>query len=433
MKRFGWNCRYALGLTALLMGAGTLVFGQNFTTAGKLKPDRGVAERFGGSAAPIRGGEQPTPLPFLEGLPFSLRPSLTISESWSDNLYLEAGGETKAFYTTISPSLQLVFPFGKHQLDLGYRADLILCGSDPEYTAKHHFIDAGVNFDLAHGLSISLANNLSLLSNPPDFNHDIRDDYFRNVTGVSLSYQLATKTKASIAYSHDVTNYNRRALHSSDFTIDAVEVTLWYKFLPKTSALIDYAFQSIDNTRAGTDNQAHTTSVGLEWDPTSKLSGRAQVGYLLKNYDHSSSRDFYGLSALVNLKYKYSQKLSFTFQGFRKVNETSTEAGNVNNGDYYISAGAKLGANYKMGEKVSLFASTAVVKDRFDGSDAQGRRRNDVLSSYEIGLRYTMTERLTLFSRYQFQINDSNIDSPNNASDNDYQENLVQVGLSLNL
>ncbi len=94
-----------------------------------------------------------------EGLrigPVEIHPSLTIQETYDDNIFLEESEEEADFITNISPTLELVIPLRRHRFRLSYAPGVFVFGGNSEENFVSHLVGAELALNFPLGLRMAL-------------------------------------------------------------------------------------------------------------------------------------------------------------------------------------------------------------------------------------------------------------------------------------
>ncbi|MBI4832587.1 MAG: outer membrane beta-barrel protein [Candidatus Lindowbacteria bacterium] len=359
--------------------------------------------------------------------PLRIYPGMALSGKYTDNFFLTSEDEKENFLRILSPSLALQLPAQRHTLQMEYRADVITLGQFERYNTDEHYAQALANMRFGRGLTLNVGDTFRRSSTPPDFDGDTREEFNFNSTAVEAAYQFGRRYTAKLSYAHSVKDFDSSRAEIDNYQEDAASGTLYYRFLPKTWALVEYYFSSVDNTDQGavsTDNDNHRLWVGLSWEPTAKLRGTAKGGYIKRDYDDiSEDHDSFGMQA--NLQYSVTSRTMLDLSASREIIQTEATRGEQPFGvDYFRTGGTAL-LRHKLTGKIDGVVEGAFFNDDYSDDDATGTEREDDRVSFGLGVDYHIKEWLAVTTRYRYLDNDSNISSE------DYTENQVFISLSM--
>jgi hypothetical protein len=367
-----------------------------------------------------------------------IHPDLSVKEGYTDNIFREADSEKGSAITTVSPGILFQLPIKRHFLQMDYRADLIEASKHHDvYDTDSHFANLLLNLDF-NRLNLLMGDNWAKDSTPPDFENDTRNDYYQNRAFFEASYRLPGRYKVKAFYTNEFRDFDDyREIGQSNPELDnymqnETGVALYYRFLPLTSVLLEYAFTTINNKDINlpdTDSDSHRIWLGLSWEPTAKINGAIKGGYVTRDYDEAGD-DWDGFGMEGDLKYNYSSFTSFSFKGFRKLLDASVTqmapggvAGDY--GTYYVSTGGILSASRKLNYKLSASAEISYFHDDYQERGAMPDERRDDRVGFGVGLDYRIQDWLGCGLKYNYEDNDSNVEAE------EYRENRVFATISL--
>ncbi len=359
--------------------------------------------------------------------PVRIYSGLALSEEYTDNAFLTANNEKEDFLSIFSPSLALQLPMRRHELQLEYRIDVIRRGTYERYDTEDHYAQALANLRFGRGLTLKLGDTFLRTATPPDFLGDTLDEFNFNASTVQATYEFGTRYRLQADYTYSVKDYDRSAAEIDNFREHAASTTLYYRFLPKTWALVEYYFSRVDNNDKGgpsTDNDNHRVWAGLSWEPTAKIRGTAKGGYIERDYDRGiSSRDSFGMQAAV--QYSLTNRTTFDLSASREIIQTEFTREEQFYGVDYYRTGGTLVLRQKMASKIYGVAEGSFFTDDYNSKGVIGKKREDDRVSVGLGLEYHLRNSMALIFKYLYIDNDSNVASE------DYTENQAFVSLSL--
>ena len=216
-------------------------------------------------------------------------------------------------------------------------------------------------------------------------------------------------------------------------------MALFYRFLPKTSALVEYRYQSRtyteqqdadDNSKGIEDDTAqdfdyHKTFIGLHWDASAKIIGDLKLGLGYKDYENDKNWDGNAYDdnttwlAETRLFYKLTRKTMLSGKILREVRDSASDDGSTE----YENTTVGVGVKQKVLRQLTLSGSLDYTAKEYD-ENADGDERSDDVYSAELGAEYTFNDWLTAGLNYTFK------DKQSNFEDKEYTENIVGLSLS---
>ncbi len=100
--------------------------------------------------------------------PLKIHPGVSVTESYSSNIFKEEDHKRGAWITTASLGIILQLPIRRHFLQLDYHADIIEAERfHKQYDTASHFVNGILNLDF-NRLTILAGDNWQSNSTPPD-------------------------------------------------------------------------------------------------------------------------------------------------------------------------------------------------------------------------------------------------------------------------
>ncbi len=365
-----------------------------------------------------------------------IHPSLSLKEEYNDNIYEQASGETGSAITTISPEIAFQLPLQRHLLNMDCRAEFIEPSRHQNYQADNYFANIMLDLDF-NRLNIQIGDNWARDSVAPDYKEDIRNDYYQNHFFLDTYYKLADRYKIKGFYRNEDRDFNK--FHKywqpdprlDNYTQNEVGFDLFYRFLPLTSALVEYGYVNKNNNDMGlpsTDSDTNRVWLGLTWEATSKITGTIKGGYVYRDYE-AGIDDFDGFGMKGDLNYALTSYTTIGLHGFRKPVDTAVTEEEEVYGPYYISTGGTLSVDHKLTHKIRASADVSYWNDRYEekgtaGKEA-GKKRDDDRYGFGVGVNYQVQDWLGCKVSYSYVDNDSNFDYE------DYRTNIIAGKISL--
>jgi hypothetical protein len=361
-----------------------------------------------------------------------IHPLLSVMEEYNDNIYEEDEGETGSAITTISPGIAFQLPIQKHLLNMDFLAEFIEPSRHQNYQADNYFANIMLDLDF-NRLNIQVGDNWKRDSVAPDYKEDIRNDYYQNRFFLDTSYRLANRYKVKGFFRNE--NRDFSSFHKpgqwdpelDNYTKNEVGVNLFYRFLPLTSALVEYGYahkSNLDKGLASTDSDTNWVWLGLTWEATSKITGTIKGGYTYRDYEGDID-DFEGFGMQGDLDYALTSYTTISLNGFRKPVDTSVTEEQGVYGPYYTSAGGTLSVNHRLTYKISANAHVSYANDDYEEKGTYDKRRDDDRYGIGVGIKYQVQDWLGCEASYSYVDNDSNVERE------DYRTNIIAGKISL--
>lgn len=351
-----------------------------------------------------------------------VHPFLSLKEIFSDNIYSTSTEQKRDSIYETTPGIKLQLPIRMHRFEAEYYAiDRRYDTYGGENTTDHH---AKGLLDLKFGSFFGLTVNDVYAKS-----HESRSssstgfiEVFRtNAASASATYQLAGRSKVQFDYT--ATSWNFMTSNFRDREEGLVSGYIYYRFLPKTSAFMEYDRKMVDFTPVTTtlDNTMDTLSLGVTWDVTGRSKGTIKAGRTAKDFEDPAEKDFTVWTWSVLVNHSFSDLTSVKVIGSRNVNET-----NFSGTSYFITTGAYADLTHRFASKMAFLLRGSYGTDRYSNAVAPSTTvREDKTNMVGAGLKYFMKDWLEFGADYNKRNRDSNIDV------NDYRE--TQYVLSANM
>jgi hypothetical protein len=351
-----------------------------------------------------------------------IHPFVSVKEIFSDNIYYTPTDEKRDSILETNPGVKMQLPIGMHRFEAEYWAiDRRYKTYKGDDTTDEH---AKGLLDLKFGSRFNLT-----ASGAFDKGHDPRSssgsgfiEVFRTNTGYgSATYQLTGRSKVQVEYTQTMWNYM-----TSDFRDRDEGLTsgyFYYRFLPKTSAFVQYDHKTVDYTNPTSvlDSTENSPLVGIQWDITEKSKGTIKMGYAWKSYKDPAMQDYSGLRWYLGIDHKFSEDSSIVLTGQRQLNE----ANNVNVA-YYTTTGLYGELSVRFLSKTAFLLRGSYSKDVYSNAVPPATvAREDTYTLAGAGLKYFMKDWIDIGADYNKRDRNSNFDV------NDYKE--TQYVLSVNM
>ena len=216
-----------------------------------------------------------------------LTPYLAVEGLYRSNIFLTSTDKKSDFIMTLTPGLRAELPIaGRHRLSVGYLGTGFIYTN---YSNQSHY-DQNVNTDMTlnfkGGTTLRFGNTFRAATEEVNSEFSQRRQYWQTTPYLTITRALADRWKLEGAYQFDTLQFAKEVDQINNYSQQNAAVTLFYRFWPKTSALVEYIFTYREYPNFSVDNNyAHSPLVGLTWDPTAKITGTIKFGYTFKQYD----------------------------------------------------------------------------------------------------------------------------------------------------
>jgi hypothetical protein len=355
--------------------------------------------------------------------PLEVHPSIGITQTWTDNVYRSYDGKAKEsdWITTISPGLELILPLRRHSVKAGYFADIYRHKDRDENNYTRHLFTAGLNLDFPGGLAVTLKNDYidsevtrkwreqpGLAGSADPYR---AKPYASNDFLARARYGFSDRWAVAAWYNLYAYGYDNEFDRTGDFDRHLGGGSIFYRIAPKTEVLVEYSRSTVDYSKSpSSDNKNDTAYVGLQFDPTAKLSGHLKLGWTQRKYDtpqFANETRFDTFSTRVDLTYGLSPFDTIRLRGSRTIEEDIDTNAAYTRDDYSLGYSHILSMN----EKIRLNASIGFGRERHEGpsTDTDGllKNRSDDILYTTLSADYVMQRWLMWTLSYSYYDRDS--------------------------
>lgn len=351
-----------------------------------------------------------------------IHPYLSVSETYDDNVYATSSDTKYDWLTTITPGVKVQMPFRTHAFSAEYRAAIFNYHNYSSENVTDHHAAALADFKFASVIGFKLSDTY-------DKGHEPRSSsgtgeivkYDRNKANTALSYVFADRFKVQAEYTRSNWDFSQEENKFRNRYEDLIATYLYYRFLPKTSAFVEYDFKNVvfEQKTDGLDNQVFTPLVGLTWEISEMTKGTVKAGYLFKNFEAANASNVDTFTASAELDQAFTERASVKLVGLRDVNET-----NVRGTTYFTTTGAFVEYTHKLAFKLSALARGSYGEDDYSNAVGTDPNRHDKTILFGAGLKYQMRDWL------EFALNYNHLDRNSNVDYRDLNDNTTSFSVN---
>lgn len=221
-------------------------------------------------------GEQPP-----RRAPITLTPTLTISEEYNDNIFLNNDNKQSDFITGFTPGLQLTFARGNYEVTALYRftSELYADHSELNQVLRRQDFFLSSAWRVTPRLTVSLADSFVSSTDTNIVTEEGvstgRTRSTSNTITPALSYQLTPLTTMRVTTGFTHQEFEANELRGSD--IYRGDLSFDHRITPLLTGTVGYTFQYFDIQREP-DSLTHTLRVGATYRFTPTLTGAVAAG-----------------------------------------------------------------------------------------------------------------------------------------------------------
>jgi hypothetical protein len=226
--------------------------------------------------------------------PFTLTPSIAVSEEYNDNLFLDNRNRQWELITGFSPVLTLSVNRPSYQLSGGYSFTAELYERESRFSnafERQNFIVSG-SYQPAQQLTFTVADSFALDRSTNRVATQTfatgRQESWSNTFGPGMIWEVTPRTSLNLGASYGVLRFKGAAVGGAGAGIDSdtygLQSTLGHVLTPRLTGTIGYGFTYVDfpgqdlNVQGQESSRTHTPTVGGSYRLTPTLTGSASGG-----------------------------------------------------------------------------------------------------------------------------------------------------------
>ena len=377
-------------------------------------------------------------------------PKVAYKGELNDNIYLVPGDgpidEESDYINTVTPGIGFSFRGEPgNYISAGYEVDLVAYTDNNDNNYEMHTVTGGFGLKSPLGLYLKADDRFIDTGDP----YGTAEEYglgmpkverWNNTVNVSGGYEFADRFTIEAQYRNFLEEFDRSEDEWQDKKDHIYGGTLYYKFMPKTSVLVqyrrterNYTGQEDGAVYAGDTYSSETSEnyelndylIGLHWDPGAKISGDLKFGWVDREYDNDRDpagnkyEDKNTWVAETRLLYRASEKTRLRAKVMRSIKESTARTYS----NYYTDTAVGLGVSHVPFERFFLHLDFDYGKNEYDAYPGLKERTDDTYTA-QIGVEYKIQEWLKASVDYEYKDRDSNYDQ------NEYTVNKATIKIS---
>jgi hypothetical protein len=356
-------------------------------------------------------------------------PSISGQAMYDTNIYLKNGSDDAAnkkendWIYHVMPGIMLNYTIPERgQINLGYQGDWAFYNKNTDNNWKSQKVMFGVDYKAPRGLILGIDNIWNTTEDP----YGSADQYAQgrvtkrwtdDLKG-KVGYNFANVFKALLYYNFSKQEYKDILDFGQNYDSHEYGLGLETRIMTRTWGFVRYHYgQKTYNTfydgltsDFNSDFTYHRASAGLTWDPTAKINGELNVGYMWKTYKNeftdatqSSRRNNTNTwVAATALTYKPLTKTVITFTFDRALRDSDARTN-----EYFEDTGFGISLKQTILTKLELNVGGGYSQNKYNGP--VGNDRKDDNYSANAGLDYNIQKWLTVGVAYKYIRKNSNI------------------------
>ena len=333
---------------------------------------------------------------------------------YDSNLFLDHDDPTSDGVLRTAPGLLFEYSVGPVALALGYKIERLTYFDHRELDATHHAGLLDVLYESPAGLRLELKDDYLRTTDQQTEEQRTRRESMTNRVRASAEYQLRDRWSLGVAYDNTRIFYDGEE-DAADEELSllsrwehAVSVTAFWRFLPKSTLLVRYAFGWADfDEGQRRDLTRHVAEVGVRGDLTPRLSTTFRVG-VEHRQPRSDALDAY-TGVIVGGDWTYL--LLPATRLILAVDRRAAESFTVEN-RFYVTSSATLSAVHEFATKLKARVGARLGRSEYlnKAEDTSGavKWRSDLYVGASLGVAYDIRPWLQVGADYWYARRQSN-------------------------
>ncbi len=360
---------------------------------------------------------------FNSGL-LQIRPYVNFKGMVDDNIYLEPENKKQSFISEVSPGIDFKMLLKTHFLGLGCHFDLVNYSEEAEKNdSQRQNITLVADFNFPDKAYLRLRSVFKDGCDPPTV--ELTERIEHKDTNIQAKVGVRTNKKIICEL---VTIYNSYLYEKDVYEIyDRDELcigpVIFYKFLPRTSLLVEGNYGMIDYVNCDNNSTFVQIKTGLRKEITPRFLLTIKAGVELRDYEEETIEDFSTVVFNMEMLEKFSEYSLFTLSAQSKTCESF-----YLNNNYFNSTRGFLkftqSINYKTAVSIGLGGYFNKYPLETTENNISQKRADSILEG-TLGMDYKVQDWISLGLNYKYRKRDSNFDNY------DYDNNQSSVNIEV--
>jgi len=389
---------------------------------------------------------------------FEITPSISVSEVYDDNIYLDPDHETSDYITTVTPRISLALVKQYTRLELAYAPSFVWYKDEDDNNTTRHTASLTFGQQLGRYLRFDLTDTFHRSEEPVEETEGIvgvrhtRRTYWRNSGEARMSYQFGAENTLSAGYRQSYLENNdptvddgrtqtpfgtltfwlnranglelgyeytkadfwrEQGTAGDDYTGNSASIRYIHRFGPHVTTSLGYTYTSRNFDGTTEDYKVHEASFGYEQTFSPNLSLSLGLGYFMQDNERSDNET--GYSYDLSVRRQIGQHTSMTVGGAGGWNEAYLEAERRGFSKYWSWRAT---IEHQLAEPLTCAFGGSYRNDK----DATGRRWKTTRAN--VGLRYSFLRYFGAGLEYTYAKRDDDVNA------DDYTDNRVMLTIT---
>lgn len=353
--------------------------------------------------------------------PTLIFPSLTVTETYDDNIGLVSGNEQSDWVTSVAPAVRLVLPVQRFFLEAEGGLDFRRYIDNDDENSTNWFVGAAAGADFPGGLSFKISDRHTARYLVGSQEYGAGEDSTQNALRGVVAYTVRDALRLELTGLRTAYTYDRSLVRER--VESSIQAGLSWKFQPTLSAVFEAAYAGFAyDSNTAQDGSALQFALGMTWDMTAKSTGFAKAGYQLKQYDDENA----ALGTEDASYFTVSAGLRHFFTGRTLVQIDLSRASHESDfpeNPYFLRTALDASFSQRFTAKLygraglryagDEYPNETVYANSFDatGGGLQSGKRSESTLTGNLAVGFDMTKWLALELAYGYEQRSSNFDT----------------------
>jgi len=361
--------------------------------------------------------------------PVRISPFLEYDALYRTNIFQTSTDKHADFLNVINPGLRLEMPLaGAHRISMGYLGNYFIFTRFNQESHYDHNLNVDGAFNFPGGLSVRVGSAFRAATEEATAATGRERPYDRITPYFLTNYKLSDRWRLQGIYEYDTLLFADAIDRTDNYQDQIGAATLYYRFWPKTAALVQYIVTARTYPFSPQGNNfTQSPFLGLTWDPSAKLSGTIKFGYVFKNFENNlpgrnNSPDSFALG--IQTLYRYSNFTQITLTAQRAIQEDLDFGNNAYENTAFFLTISHDWTYFKLTTYGSVsYTFNDYLNEVVDPVNGVLGLRKDRLITFGAGVGRPLTKWLRLRLDYSY------VDRGSNFSGFTYNEHRVMLGV----
>lgn len=347
----------------------------------------------------------------------TIKPFASITEMYDSNIFrvrdkdqlmaLNGGNQMGDFITILSAGTDVHFEISKQIANLMIRKDFLRYINYTDQNASRDEAKADLNLAVIDRFRIKMIGSYDKAPVPrTDYQSSGLNKSTDTTGGITLQYEMPTGITLEAAYGRHDVRYSLEEFKANEYSSDQYSATASYRISTETRlySTLEREYtrykeeQLLGFDQINNNSVSDSVRIGIDKTVSAKTAVSAYIGYLTRQHEEASERDFSGIIGKVEVTYRLTAQLGLLVNAERLLYEEIDP-----DRTYSVTDSVGAGLIYEITEKtkVRLF-------DKFSWKyfknipDTEATTRTDHIQELSAGVQWLPIKAVTVDLAYQY-------------------------------